>query len=118
MKKNERSQARNFMSSAKFIALLFILGYLPACYSAEKKLLNSDKHTLALWKMDNIRNGKVKDATNNNNNGRLYGPTLTKDARFGKACGHGLIGHTLHSPLHNHKLLWIAAPDRRDLPRR
>ncbi len=67
------------------ISLLLILGGVSICTGAQDAAPEADEHTLALWRLNEARNGATPDATTHRHDGRLHGPKLTTRGRFGKA---------------------------------
>ena len=65
--------------------MLLLPGCMSVCKGAQDTAPDCDEHTLALWHLDETVGGATPDATSHKHDGRLRGPVLTKNGRFGRA---------------------------------
>ena len=67
------------------LPLLLVFGWMSVCHAGQDTAPKSDENTLALWHLDEVIDDTTPDASARGHGGRLHGPTLTNEGRFGNA---------------------------------
>lgn len=76
-------------TGSNFSCLLLVLGCISICHGGQDVAPPSDDHTVARWRLDEVDGTITPDASNHRHDGRLHGPRLTDEGRFGRALTFG-----------------------------